>query len=274
MKTNKNPPITLDDLLKQLQKYAPWLPAILAALLLSKKLAKTETVKNSRTLQALLGDGWTLPAFALLSFVALKDMRDTTTSQFENELKGYVGMSRHKEPDNPFIIVEVGDIEQKFTHIDRLAESLGAMSIAGIATPDRASRSYDAARRTVLLGWADPYLLRVAEFLATRSLEQSMHEIFQDDETKPGKVTSITKTRDIAFNKDGTPKPGAEDFFRLLRGELPQIKSPYDLLNKIIKNRDRFAHRDEVENSTASCLNLAPFQLARVCLQYRNQARK
>jgi len=280
LKTNKNPPNTVDDVLNQLQKYAPWLPAIFATLLLSKRLAKTATVKKSRTLQALLGNGWPLPALALLSFVALKDMRDTTTSQFENELKGYVGVSRHKEPDNPFIIVEVGDIEQKFTHIDRLAESLGAMSIAGIAIPDRAARqdrafgSYDAARRAVLLGWADPYLLRVAEFLATRSLEQSMHELFPAKAGKPGNVTSITKTLDIAFNEDGTPKPGAEDFVRFMQSEIPQIKNPYDLFRDVTDNRDLFAHRDEAEDSTAFRLDFSPFQLARVCLKYRNQARR
>lgn len=272
MKTNKNPPITLDDLLKQLQKYAPWLPVIFATHLLSGRLAKTAVVKKSRTLEAILGNGLPLPTLALLGFVALKDMRDTTTSQFENELKGYVGVSRYKEPDNPFIIVKAGGIEEKFTDIDRLAEFLGAMSLAGIAKPDRASRSYDVARKAVVLGWADSYLLRTAEFLATRSLEQSMHEIFPVKDIKPGHVTSITKTLDTAFNKGGTPKSGAEDFVRFMRGELPQIKSPYDLLSDIINNRDRFAHRDEAENSTAFRLDLAPFQLARVLLEYRNQA--
>ncbi|MBU2772514.1 hypothetical protein HMI48_00870 [Acidithiobacillus ferrooxidans] len=274
MKTSKNQSLTLEKMMEQLRKYAPSIPGMVAAQLLSSLFADTSTVKNNRLLRSIFGGGLAIPALLLLAYVALKDVRDTTTAEFENELKSYAAVSKSKGIDNPFTVSQIGGFEQTFTNLDSLAESLGVMRIVGIQ--DRASRSFDAARRTAVLGWADPYLLRAAEFLAVRSIEQSMHEFFP---AKPPKnahqnwVTGITRSCSAAFKEDGEPKPGAEYFNDFLRREVQEIKNPHALLTRIDNLRDQFAHWDEAENSNVFRLDLAPFQLARVCLLYRNQAR-
>ena len=272
MKTPAGPAITLDALLAQLKKWSPSIPAIVGVQLLASLVANTPTVKNNKILKILVSGGPNLPVTLLLTYVALKDMRATTADEFKNELKGYIGTSKLKDQDNPFSITKIGGSEETFTNLDDLASSLGVMGIVG--APDRASRSFDAARRTVILGWADPYLLHAAEFLAVRSVEQSMHELFPGKPPKNARknwVTGITESCNIAFKKSGEPKPGAELFNDYLRTEIREIQNIYTLLTEINNLRDQFAHWDDAESSDVFRLNLAPFQFARACLQYRNQ---
>lgn len=272
MITTKNQPLTLEKMMEQLRKYAPSIAAIVAAQLLSNLFADTSTAKNNRLLRNIFSSGPAIPALFILTYVALKDMRDTTTAEFKNELQSYTGFSKLKDSDNPFRVIQIGGNEQTFTNLDRLAASLGAMRVVG--APDRASRSFDAARRTAILGWADPYLLRTAEFLAVRSVEQSMHELFPGKPPKNARknwVTGITESCNIAFKKSGEPKPGAELFNEYLRTEIREIQNIYTLLTEINNLRDQFAHWDDAESSDVFRLNLAPFQFARACLQYRNQ---
>ncbi len=272
MKTVRNPLMTLDDLLIQLRKYAPWIPAIIAAQVLSSLLADTPPVKNNWLLHSVFGKGLAIPAFLLLGAVALKDMRDSTTDEFRNELKNYVGISKSRTPDSPFTIRKTGGHEQDFPDLDRLAGFLAEMRVT--LNPDRASRSFDAARRTVISGWSDPYILRAAELLAIRSIEQSMHELFPDKKSQDRDwVTSLNKTRDDALNTDGTPKKGAESLANFMRAEIPEIGNLYDLFGDVIAKRHHFAHRDDGDGGDVFCLDLAPFQLARACLLYRNQPR-
>jgi hypothetical protein len=113
----------------------------------------------------------------------------------------------------------------------------------------------------------------VAEFLAIRSVEQSMHEIFhqtasEQRQTDPNRVTSLSQSRDYAFNKDGTLKPCAVEFYQFVRAEIREIGNLCEVLSHLEKLRDCFAHRDESETVAEFRLDLAPFQLARVCLQY------
>ena len=247
------------------------MPAIVAAQLLSSLLVDTAPVQNNRLLRSIFGGRPSLPTLALTAFMSLRGMRDTMAVEFENELKSYVGLSKHKEPENPLTIVKIGGAEQTFTDLDCLAEFFGAMSVPG--DPDRASRSFDAARRTAVLGWADSYILRTAEFLATRSLEQSMHVLFPEQSSRPGNVTGLKKTRGTCLNKNGTSKPVGEPFIKFVQDGIPEIGSLHDLLDTIIEDRDNFAHRCEAEDDMAWRLDLAPFQLARICLQYRKQTR-
>lgn len=272
MKTPADPAITLDALLAQLKKWSPSIPTIVGVQLLSSLVANAQTVKNNKFLKIIFSGGPNLSATLLLAYIALKDMRETTADEFKDELKSYIGISKLKNAVNPFTVIKVGGIEETFTDLDRLAESLGAMRIVGV--PDRASRSFNASRRTVILGWADPYLLRTAEFLAVRSVEQSMHELFPGKPPKnarPNWVTGITESCNIAFNKNGEPKHGAISFNRYLCREVPEIENLHTLLTKINNIRDQFAHWDDAESSDVFRLDLAPFQLARACLQYRNQ---
>jgi hypothetical protein len=272
MKAASDPGITPDAVPAKLKQYAPWIPAIFAVQVLSTVLANTAPVKNSKALRSIFGASLPISTLLLLAFVALKDMRESTTEEFKNELKGFVGFSKYKDQNNPFTVVKIGSIEESFTNLDQLAQSLGKMGVAVAA--DRASRSFDAARRTVIPGWEDPYHLRVAEFLAIRSVEQSMHEMFKQTvsnqkQADPNWVTSLTKSRDYAFNEDGTPKACAVEFHEFVRAEIQGIGNMYDVLRHLEKLRDCFAHRDEAENVAVFRLDLAPFQLARVCLQYR-----
>lgn len=272
MKAASDPEITPDAVLRKLKQYAPWIPAIIAVQISSTFLANTAPVKNNKALRSIFGASLPISTFLLLAFVALKDMRESTTEEFKNELKGFVGFSKYKDQNNPFTVVKIGSIEESFTSLDRLAQSLGKMGVA--VAPDRASRSFDAARRTVIPGWEDPYHLRVAEFLAIRSVEQSMHEMFKQtvsNQKQAGAnwVTSLSQSRVCAFNKDGTPKPCSVEFYEFVRTEIQGIGNIYEMLSHLEDLRDRFAHRDEPENIAEFRLDLAPFQLARACLQYR-----
>ncbi len=276
MKTQPDQLITLNQLVDQLKRYAPWIPAIIATHFLSRLVADSAANKNIAIIQSIFGRGIAIPALLLLAYVSLKDMRDTTSEEFKNELKSYVGISKYKDQTNPFTIIKIGGLEGTFTNIDLLADFLGTMRVSG--TPDRASRSFDAALRTVIMGWADPYLLRAAEFMAVRSVEQSMHEIFPGRPPKNAHekwVTAIRESYTSAFKEGGEPKPitGAEDFNAFLHREIPEIDNPYSCFEQIVELRRYFAHRDEAENCDVYQLDLAPFQLARVCLQYRSEPR-
>lgn len=272
MKAASDPGITLEAGLTKLKQYSPWIPAIIAVQISWTFLANTAPVKNNKALRSIFGASLPISTLLLLAFVVLKDTRESTIEQFENELKGFVGFSKYKDQNNPFTVVKIGSIEESFTNLDQLTQSLGKMGVA--VAPDRASRSFDAARRPVIPGWEDPYHLRVAEFLAIRSVEQSMHEIFNQTASEKNQaganwVTSLSQSRICAFNKDGTPKPCAVEFYEFVRTKIQGIGNMYQVLSHLEKLRDCFAHRDEPENAAVFRLDLAPFQLARVCLQYR-----
>ncbi|OIQ87230.1 hypothetical protein GALL_309180 [mine drainage metagenome] len=263
-------PALLEDLVKQLRRYAPGMPAILAVQLLSSALQDQPVVKKSWLLRALFGNRISLASLLALSAVALKDMRDATVEQFRDELNSYAGFSRRRVPSNPFVVVQIGDDQMIFTDIDVLARFLGSMSV--YLVPDRASRSFDAARRAVISGWNDAYLLRAAEFMATRSIEQSMHELFGDkvNSFDPERVTGISKTLDHCLSQDGVPKPGAERFVEYVLRAIPKATNLHETLKTVIDQRDKFAHRCQADEEVAR-LDLAPFQLAHACLQYRSQ---
>ncbi len=63
--------------------------------------------------------------------------------------------------------------------------------------------------------------------------------------------------------------PCAVKFHRFVLAEIQKSGNLYEVLSNIEKLRDNFAHKDEAENAAVFRLDLAPFQLARACLQYR-----
>ncbi|WP_288128480.1 hypothetical protein [Thiomonas sp.] len=268
--TRSKDAVSLEDFVKQLRRYAPSMPAILAVQLLSNALQRHPSVKRSPLLSTFFENRISIATVVAMSAVAMADMRDTTTEQFQEELKSYVGFPKHREPSNPFTVMHIGGEGQDFTDIDVLAQFIGAMRVPLAA--DRASHSFDAARRTVISGWNDAYLLRVAEFLATRSIEQSMHEVFGDraNSSGPERVTSLTKTLDRCLESKGTPKAGAERFVEFILQATSQATNLYEILKTVISQRDNFAHRCQAEEGIAR-LDFAPFQLAQACLQYRSQ---
>ncbi len=273
--------IKLSRLLNQLRHYGPFVPAIIAAQILSSAIAKIGLVKTSGPLSIVFGKNISLPTLMLLAFVALQDMRDSSTQEFEAEIKNFVGFEKRRNPENLFEVRLIGGIRRPFTDLDRLAEFLGEYSAE--VTQDRASRSFNAAKRTVILGWVDPYLLRTAEFLATRSLEQSMHAICsrlcpqkQPRHAKdPAKVDSLTNTRERCLHEDGQAKPGAESFVEFVLKQLPEIRllknGMYSVLDGIIDRRDKFAHRCNAEE-LQSTLEFTPFQVAFVLLKFTEDA--
>lgn len=267
MKNPSNQPIRLQDIQGKIRDYIPWAPAILVTQLLSSILADAEIVKNNRILRLIFDKGLSLPALSLLAYVAMKDMRDTTDQWYQEELKKYVGMPRHREPDNALKVILIGGQEQSFTNLDKLAEflSMQGMTVAS----NRAARSFDAARRAVILGWTDSYALRMGEFLATRSLEQCMLDIFPSDKSKNnGYLRSLSGSVNACLNRDGTPNPGAESFINFVRNEIPAMANMRDVLDAIIQKRNEFAHRCESLDQE-SILDFSSFELARACLKFR-----
>lgn len=267
--TRSKDPVSLEDLVTQLRRYAPSVPAILAVQLLSNALQRHPFVKRSPLLRTLFENRISIATVVAMSAVAMADMRDNTIKRFHEELKSYVGFPRQRDPSNPFTVMQIGGERQDFTDIDVLAKFIGAMHVPRAA--DRASRSFDAARRTVISGWNDAYLLRVAEFLATRSIEQSMHEVFGDKASSSGpeRVMSLTQTLDRCFESKGTPKADAERFVEFILQATPQATNLYEILKAVINQRDNFAHRCQAEEGIVR-LDFAPFQLAQACLQYRS----
>ncbi|WP_346380624.1 hypothetical protein [Acidithiobacillus sp.] len=262
--------ISIEALIQQLRRYAPYLPVIVGVQLLSTVLQEHPVVKNSWLLRGIFQNRFSFSTILALITVALIDMRNTVTEQFKDELNSYAGFSKIRDANNPFVVRQIGGDHLTFTDLDELAHFLGAMSAEPV--PDRASRSFDAARRAVISGWNDAYLLRAAEFMATRSVEQSMHALFGERETSARleHVASITETLKKCLCKDGTSKPGYENFVEFIYRALPKTTNLYETLEAVIQQRDGFAHRCEASNEAAS-LDLAPFQLARACLQYRHQ---
>ncbi|MDA8376941.1 MAG: hypothetical protein M0Z50_07770 [Planctomycetia bacterium] len=260
--------ITVESLLEQLRKYAPWIPAIIAAQLLSNLVAGSTTDKNSGLFQSIFGRRVSLLPIVLIAYAALQDMRKSTVTEFQEELKSFTGFSSHREADNPFVVTRIGEGALEFIDLHELTQFLGKLGVN--VKPDRASRSFDTARRTVIPGWNDEYLLRAAEFLATRSIEQSMHAIFPKTSNDHDYVTPFRITLDECLKWDGTPTPNGRGFVEFLLHSIPGITNLYETFDGIIKDRNNFAHRCEASQQ-APVLDLAPFQLASACLQYRNQ---
>ena len=268
MNTSKTDDLSLSALLNQLQRYAPHIPAILAVQLLSSLLENRSFVKSNPLLRILLEKRFSLATTLALAGVSLQDLRKSTTEEFGEELKNYASIEKARRPEEPFKIEFIGGNTKEFLHLDQLADFIGSYSIE--AETDRAFRSFDAARRCVILGWVDPYLLRTGEFLATRSLEQSMHVLFSEATPDKDRVAALTKTRDSCVNKDGTPTPAGKAFVDFVLPRLPEITNLYEFFDNVIKKRDDFVHRCSGESSVFE-LDFSAFQLAQVCLKYRKQ---
>ena len=252
---------TEKDLLSIFQNVKPYIPILVGMQLLSSKLADTDMLNSSKVLSFLLKKKYSLVSSMAIAGIFLYWMRKSTIGDLKEEVARFSFAEKHRSTDSPFTITLIDNTSTQFFDVDEMAKFVGRLYAA--KNSDIAARSFIAARRTIVLGWVDPYALRTAEFLAIRSLEQLLHDRYQGSRVVEGKeITGINKSKKLFF-KDDAIKSYLKDKFA------PNFNIE-DSINNLIIIRDNFAHRD---GSVFECLplRLEPFQLVSALLQYRDE---
>ena len=241
-----------------LHNVKPYAPILIGIQLLSSKLADTDTLNNSKMLSILLQKKYSLVSAVAIAAIFLYWMRQSTIDELKEEIAKFILTEKRRPEDSPFTIEFIGNTSVKFFDVDEMAKFVSKLYVA--KTSDLATRSFIAARRTIVLGWADPYALRTAEFLAIRSLEQLLHDRYPDPASvRKDKITGINTSKN-SFFMDNAINIYLNDKF----GSCFNIEKTID---DLIEIRDSFAHRDD-PSFECLLLRFAPFQLVSALLQY------
>ncbi|OCX76120.1 hypothetical protein A6M27_03460 [Acidithiobacillus thiooxidans] len=249
-----------EDLLSILHNVKPYVPILAGIQLLSSKLADTDILNSSKMLSFILQKKYSLVSSVAIAAIFLYWMHQSTIDDLKKEIARFTFTEKFRPEDNPFTIEFMDNTSEHFFDVDEMAECVGRLYVA--KTADLATRSFVAARRTIVLGWVDPYALRTAEFLAIRSLEQLLHDRYPDPASvKKNQITGVSTSKK-SFFRDSTINIYLNDKF----GSCFNIEKTID---DLIEIRDSFAHRDD---PSFECLPLrfAPFQLVSALLEYRD----
>ena len=250
-----------EDLLSMLQNVKPYVPILVGIQLLSSRLAGTDMFNNSKTLSFLLQKKYSLVSAVAIAAIFLYWMRQSTIDELKEEIAKFTFTEKRRPEDSPFTIEFIDNTSVQFFDVDEMAKFVSKLYVA--KTSDLATKSFIAARRTIVLGWVDPYALRTAEFLAIRSLEQLLHDCYPDPASvEKNKITGISTSKKSFFRDDIT-----NNYLNHKFGSCFNIEKTID---ELIEIRDCFAHRDD---PVFECLplRLKPFELVSALLQYRDE---
>lgn len=248
------------DIVSIVRRVGPYVPALIAIHRMSSKTKQNGGENHDKKcLGFLLDENYSLLTLLSISGLFLSWMRDSTIDDIKEEAKNFSFIDKIKSHESPFLIELINGDKEAFTHVDNLTEFIGAIYVG--STLDRASRSFLAAKKSVIHGWVDPYFMRVSEFICIRSFEQLLHEFYKKYSDLPDWVISIEKNKNKLTNDNGMMIYLGDKF-----GHAIDIKGTVD---KLIKIRESFAHRED-PSYEVSPLRLAPFQLVSALLEYRD----
>lgn len=249
-----------NDIFSIVRKISPYIPAlVISQVLPSKTTQKHEEDPTHNLINFLLDKKYSLLTVVFISGLFLVWMRDSTIDDVKEEAKKFSFIDKSKPENNSFKIQLIDDSNVSFTQLDDLVSFVSKLP-SGLRS-DRVQTSFSAARRVLIQAWVDPYLADVSMFLCIRALEQLFHDLFARSTENSERVESISRTKS-QFTNDRA----ASEF------ALKHLGSHIDLaakLDELVKFRDNFVHRDD-PSVNRSPLNMTPFQLVSVLLQYRD----
>ncbi|MDD5279042.1 hypothetical protein [Acidithiobacillus sp.] len=249
-----------EEFLSILQSIKPYVPILVGLQMLSSASTDFGILSSNKIFSFLLQKKFSLVSVVVITALFLYWARKSTVDDLKKEASRFNITDKTRSEDDPLMIETINNTSIQFVNVDEMAQFVGNLYVS--KNCDIATKSFTAARRTVVLGWIDPYALRTAEFLAVRSLEQLLHERYPDGKfIKQNKITAINKSKESLF-KD---KP-VINFLCVKFGSKFNIENT---INELIEIRDCFAHRDD-PSFEESTLRFKPFELVSALLQYRD----